>query len=240
MKRTLLIILSLSFVFGYSSNLVNPSWSSTNLNAGETGTYTFSYQTVTASPNMIIYALWPYGSGFNANFSTATVTINGNPVAINTGSSWGGTSSFVIRLTNAADAPAGSNVVITVEITNPTTAGTYNWSWIRTADAGGNEIDGFASPPPVVIGALSNPLNNYEHALNFYPNPAKEKLNFNTNSSIEINKVFFINSLGKLVGEYYLDNTLNHVIDISFFNDGIYFIKTDNSKIPIYKLIVSH
>lgn len=133
--------------------------------AGASATYTFTYTIATGSPNMIIYALFP--TGFSAaalgsplDTSKVTVTVNGVQKSINASGSWGLTSSFVVRLTTAADAGAGAVIVVTANgIVNPSTPGNYNgWTWIRTADSGGNEIDGWPGALPTITITAAAPV----------------------------------------------------------------------------------
>ncbi len=147
----IMCMLFFQFSVAGAANLINFSWSSGSAVPEATTTYTFSYQIVTASPNMIIYAYANSDALTWNGIETATCTINGVSATINTETSWAEDQSFAIRLEDASLATSGANIVITCEAINGSNAGTYPWTFIRTANGGGNEIDGAVDPEPVVL-----------------------------------------------------------------------------------------
>ena len=139
-------------------NYLSPfSYTAGSFQSGATTTYTFTYTNYHAVPasNMIFYAAFP--SGFSvASPLQATVTINGVSKTPSMLSTWSGVMAYV-ELSESV--PLLSNVVVNIQgVTNPATAGNYNFSFIRTADAGGNPIDIPASISPIVITGSTHAL----------------------------------------------------------------------------------
>lgn len=82
-------------------------------------------------------------------------------------------------------------------------------------------------------GALSNPDMDLHH-LNFYPNPAKEKVYFQGNT-LEIGQEYNVSDVkGRLLFSGTIDHNLS--IDLSTLNTGLYFVKVADFK-PV-KLII--
>ncbi|MFC2188509.1 hypothetical protein ACFCT7_14425, partial [Fulvivirgaceae bacterium LMO-SS25] len=145
------------------AGLQNFSWSADNLSAGATGvTYTFSFTTLTAlssaTSDLILYAY--NGAG---GWDLSSVTVGDVSVTIDAANR--PLSSFSPILSNRAglvnlvdkNVPAGSDVVITItNVTNNSTAGSYSWSFIRTAFGSGAEIDAATSPNPIVLSASTS------------------------------------------------------------------------------------
>ena len=85
--------------------------------------------------------------------------------------------------------------------------------------------------------ALGIEDNNFEEAINLYPNPTKESFIITNNGNFEINKITIYNVLGKVVSQA---NVVGNSIDISNFRAGLYTVKlkfTNNQSI-IKKLII--
>lgn len=220
-------IMLLGTISAMGTNLINPSWSASTLAAGAAATYTFTYTITTPSPDIILYAL-----NTNANFqlkgiATTTVTINGVPAAINNNDSFINAGYFwlIVRLVDPTLAVAGAKVVVTTEAINPTT-GTYSWTWIQTANGGGQTIDGYDTPPAVTIGGPATALEDITNtAINIGPNPSKGIF---TLKGDHIYSAKAINSAGVTVSEV----TGNHgetVIDLTSQPNGIYLIQVSTA-----------
>lgn len=69
--------------------------------------------------------------------------------------------------------------------------------------------------------------------INIYPNPATDKVFIETTKSIQIQ---LLNLQGKILFEKYIKS--NEYIDVSYLNNGIYFLKSEG--ISIQKLIIQH
>jgi len=69
-----------------------------------------------------------------------------------------------------------------------------------------------------------------------YPNPAKDKINIQTNS-LQINTVTILNSVGQVVNKY-SDVSVEDELDISNLAKGMYFISVANSEVTITKTFV--
>ncbi|HVD99842.1 MAG TPA: MBG domain-containing protein [Cytophagaceae bacterium] len=136
-------------VYAYSAELVNASWSAGSNVAGATTTYTFTYQAVTASPYYAFNTIFP--AGFSCTgLSDVTITIDGNAVALSGASSAGG-AVIQLRLMDPTLMASGSNVVVTVLVTNASSSGTKSWNCIRTATSSGAIIDEISAPSPIVL-----------------------------------------------------------------------------------------
>lgn len=139
-----------------SGTLSNVSITADTYLQSATSTYTISFTTATdvTGPNYILYTFFPSGFDLSgASLSTASLTINGSPAAINTGAGWINASGNSVMIKAAADVPAGSNVSIQLPgIVNPAGAADYNFTWLRTSDTGGNAIDD--TPGPVTVSVM--------------------------------------------------------------------------------------
>ncbi|MDI9310172.1 MAG: T9SS type A sorting domain-containing protein [Limnohabitans sp.] len=240
MKRILLILSFLANLTAFAADLVNPSWSASNYIANQSATYTFSYTAVTPSPDMVIYA-YPGVWGLNWNVSGATVSINGTPATIDSANSSQIAAGFYLKLVNKALVTAGANIVVTISATNPG-VGTYNWTWIRTADAGGNEVDGFRNPAPIVITSLSttesvaNKIN-----LNLFPNPVSDILQIDALNNNVLNTLEIYNLYGANVKRY-TPLVSSFKIDVNDLPNGVYMLKinTTEKDTSIRKIVVRH
>lgn len=166
--------------FAFAGTLTNFSFSSTDLTPGATADYTFTYTVETADPNMILYINWP--AGFDVGGSSASVTINGTPATINEFAKFS-TLTYIRLDTGASPVASGAEIVTTISgIVNASTAGTYNFGFVHTADGGGNAIDTPASLGSLMIegtfaggnGTVGNPYQisscTQLENMNDYPN----------------------------------------------------------------------
>lgn len=148
------------FVFAHTASagtLTNFSYSAPDYGIGVTTDYTFSYTLETADPNMIFYASWP--AGFDLTSSTADVTIDEVPATIGEYWNGGGSGNTYIRLADPTVA-AGAEVSVTIsDVINPSSSGTYSFSFFRTADGGGNGIDFPTSINDISITAPEIPFS---------------------------------------------------------------------------------
>lgn len=130
---------------GYSFLQSNPSPSGTSI-------HTYSYTTVGSVPEVgaILYVMYNSSFLLPASGSDVTVTVNGGaPEAIDT---YFQPVSHVAFISLSRDIPGGSNVVVTIQnVTNPGSAGSYSYSFVRTATGGGTEIDAPSSLAAIVI-----------------------------------------------------------------------------------------
>lgn len=89
-----------------------------------------------------------------------------------------------------------------------------------------------------------NAIKPYHINFNVYPNPAKEQLEISLQSKkILEGKITLSNVLGKIVGEYFIQNTLNENIKVDTKNlsNGMYTISYNNSENRITrKVIIQH
>lgn len=239
MKKTLLlsILASFSILKSFAADFINPTWSASNLNPGEQAIYTFNYEIVTASPGAIFYAYFP--TGFTcSSISTAVVKVNGSNATISSYSYVAGNNNLIhIRLENKDLATSGSQIEVQLEITNPTTSGTYNFGFIRSSDGAGNEIDVWPNPiPQIEIGSLSS-TNFILNKISLYPIPSNEYLIIDENKSFKIENIEIYNSIGKLIKKIPYQSK----IDTSSLNEGIYFIKIlTNTNSVVKKIVIKH
>ena len=119
-------------------------------------TYTFEYTIVTASPDIVFYAL-AYRNAINTSaignpvdLNKVRVEINGVPAAIRGQNSYNYGNGLYIRLLNPILAKAGAHVKVELKgVSNRNTIGSFRWQWIRTANSAGWEIDGVSNPAPL-------------------------------------------------------------------------------------------
>ncbi len=83
--------------------------------------------------------------------------------------------------------------------------------------------------------ALGIEDNNFEEAINLYPNPAKESFTIINNGNIEINKITIYDLLGKVV---YQANTVGNSINTSNFKEGLFLVKLNSNNNSITKKII--
>ena len=176
------------------AELLNFSWNSTSSLPGVTVTCTFSFTIQTAAPNMILYAINngdgnPFNCsavGYPLNTSLVDVKINNVSQTIDATGSWGGTGNMAIRLVTPENATAGSEIVITIQnVVNTSVPGVYPWTWIRTADGGGNEIDGAGSPSDIFIGGPAIVVNPASVAFGYVPSGnTSDEMSYNLSGNL--------------------------------------------------------
>ncbi len=106
--------------------------------------------------------------------------------------------------------------------------GSFNFTVVTVcANSESEESD----PYTVLIQEVS--LEEYANKFEIYPNPANEVLFVNTTENI--NEVNIYNIVGVLV---YSNHNFNGTIDLSNFNDGIYFVKINTDKGDITKRFI--
>ena len=88
-----------------------------------------------------------------------------------------------------------------------------------------------------VVGqqALSTPLNELASKINFYPNPAKNTLSFNSND-LAIDSILFYTVEGKEVLN--IKNFTNNTLDISSLSKGIYSVRVTTQEGVLNKKII--
>ena len=117
--------------------------------------------------------------------------------------------------------------------------GSYNLE-----DENGNIIiagGAFGSVESVLFRA-QDPLSvndvNLESLIGFYPNPVKDVLNISLNNVNEDVNFEIYNTLGQNVSEGSLSSNSTHVIDMSPYQVGIYFVKLNTSTSSIIKKVI--
>lgn len=104
--------------------------------------------------------------------------------------------------------------------------GSYNLE-----DENGNIIiaGGDFSSAESILFKAQNPLSiddfNLESLIGFYPNPVKDKLNISLNNVNEAIDYQIYNTVGQIVSKGSLASNSVHVIDMSQYQGGIYFVK---------------
>ena len=154
-----------------SQELQDFSLSLSSIAAGATDvTYTFEYTIVTASPNIVFYALAHYNAidtstiGNPIDLNKVRVEINGAPAAIKGQNSYNYGNGLYIRLLNPTSAKAGARVKVELKgVSNRNRIGSYTWQWIRTANGAGWEIDGVSNPSPLKF--VSQELQDFSLSL---------------------------------------------------------------------------
>ena len=89
----------------------------------------------------------------------------------------------------------------------------------------------FSEPYTVVVTDES--LEEYANRFEIYPNPANNYLNIDTNENI--NEISIYNVVGVMV---YSEQNFNGTIDLSNFNNGVYFIRISTEKGDITKRFI--
>ena len=89
----------------------------------------------------------------------------------------------------------------------------------------------FSEPCTVVVTDES--LEEYANRFEIYPNPANNYLNIDTNENI--NEISIYNVVGVMV---YSEQNFNGTIDLSNFNNGVYFIRISTEKGDITKRFI--
>ena len=89
----------------------------------------------------------------------------------------------------------------------------------------------FSEPYTVVVTDES--LEEYANRFEIYPNPAENYLKINTSENV--NEINIYNIVGVLV---YSEQKFNGNIDLSNFNDGVYFIRINTSKGDVTKRFI--
>src|SRR5690606_35161451 len=208
--------------------LVNFSWSADNLSAGATGvTYTFNYEIVTADPYNILYVINNNGwelpflglSGNNyvitpTEKEDVTVRVNGSERDFNV-RNWS-TGLMEVRLTDPIVA-SGSQIEIIIENVTNKNVGTHHWTWIRTATAGGHEIDGVVSPDPIVLSANTAPIVDANTGLTVTEGTTgtidSGKLHFNDDETEDDTQLTATITTAVAHGTLFLDANLNNTFD---------------------------
>ncbi|MFT5758708.1 MAG: hypothetical protein ACI9LM_003456, partial [Alteromonadaceae bacterium] len=150
-SRRVKLVTALFFLMSFgklaAAPLLNFNMQVSDVTPGAIATYTFSYTTVTAltTSDAVAYALFPTGFVTPVGCGNVVVTINGNMVSCD--SNFNGQ---YVKITSAV--ASGDNVVVTYNnITNASSAGIKTFRWMRTANGGGNEIDGVNPAPRVTL-----------------------------------------------------------------------------------------
>lgn len=86
---------------------------------------------------------------------------------------------------------------------------------------------------PYTVNVTDESLEEYANRFEIYPNPADNYLNIDTNENI--NEVNIYNVIGVKV---YSEQNFNGTIDLSDFNDGVYFIRINTEKGDITKRFI--
>lgn len=86
---------------------------------------------------------------------------------------------------------------------------------------------------PYTVNVTDESLEEYANRFEIYPNPAENYLNIDTNENI--NEVNIYNVIGVKV---YSEQNFNGTIDLSEFNDGVYFIRINTEKGDITKRFI--
>ena len=71
---------------------------------------------------------------------------------------------------------------------------------------------------------------NLANQIHIYPNPANEQLTISTKEDV-LGKIILSDQLGKTIKEFYLSGANSINIDISNYENGIYFIHLPESRI---------
>ena len=87
----------------------------------------------------------------------------------------------------------------------------------------------------VTGGTLSTPSNELASKINFYPNPAKNTLSFNSND-LAIDSILFYTVEGKEVLN--IKNFTNNTLDISSLSKGIYSVRVTTQEGVLNKKII--
>jgi hypothetical protein len=91
-------------------------------------------------------------------------------------------------------------------------------------------FDGCTASSAIIINSIEE-LNDDSFVL--FPNPAKEKVN--VTSSMSYDSVEIYDAVGKIQYKKQLNGVLNHQVDISSFNQGIYVIRVISSQQALTK-----
>jgi hypothetical protein len=165
-----LFIAFLITVGAYTSRcaeLTSFNWSSSDTIAEDTTIITFTYQIVTASPAMVLYASLP--TAINTVWillDSVKVTINGTPATVNTSLSVASGRNLRVILSDPSLATSGSNIVVSAYAINSAGIGSYSWNFIRTANSDGSVVDQVTNPkafkliPPVPENLPPNEASN--------------------------------------------------------------------------------
>jgi hypothetical protein len=86
---------------------------------------------------------------------------------------------------------------------------------------------------PYTVNVTDESLEEYANRFEIYPNPADNYLNIDTNENIS--EVNIYNVIGVKV---YSEQNFNGTIDLSEFNDGVYFIRINTEKGDITKRFI--
>ena len=86
-----------------------------------------------------------------------------------------------------------------------------------------NTVDDFGNHSAIVLSVDGY----YENKIQFYPNPAENKIFIQSNSNLEINNISIFNVLGKKITPVEINEK---EIDISFLTKGIYILKYEIEK----------
>ena len=91
-----------------------------------------------------------------------------------------------------------------------------------------------------VQNTLSIDAFGLEDLIRFYPNPLKDNLNLLlTNINEDVDYQIF-NTLGQRIGKGNLASNKAHIIDMSYYQSGIYFVNLKASSNPIVRKVIKN
>ncbi len=102
-----------------------------------------------------------------------------------------------------------------------------------------DQVEAFDLPPSITLPCQNLSAESFtENLFKFYPNPADDLLNIQSNSTIgKANlKIFDLN--GRLLINNVLDFSQNNRIDVSRFQTGVYMVKIENTSFNISKKLI--
>ncbi|WP_267405193.1 MULTISPECIES: T9SS type A sorting domain-containing protein [unclassified Chryseobacterium] len=242
-KHFYLLILGLLLNFNFS---IAQTLSVSNNDLGQPAVYTFTYTTSQAigtgtnTPNVFFLGL-PSGypsisqivsGGANLN-PYVTFKVNGVTYPCNTSfGSVGGAWASGIQLstsggTSGVAIPAGAQIQIIVSglIKNPSTIGTYNFSW-RTAQGSGAAIQNFSAPITFTSTLSTGETRKAAKKISLYTNPSQDFIKLSGLSTKEKFEIYNVEGRNVLSGNI----SQNEVINIEKLNNGGYILKLSNGK----------
>jgi predicted GH43/DUF377 family glycosyl hydrolase len=83
-----------------------------------------------------------------------------------------------------------------------------------------------------------NDIYNDEFKLNYFPNPAKEKVYMRFNKMIQDGKMTFYDLAGRIVKSQSIQATNNLCIDVSVLQTGIYFLEIQEGEMRFFERLV--
>ncbi|WP_400078662.1 T9SS type A sorting domain-containing protein [Winogradskyella sp. R77965] len=98
---------------------------------------------------------------------------------------------------------------------------------------GSSESTLFSAQNPLSVNELS-----LESLIEFYPNPVRDNLSISLNNINENIDYQIFNTLGQSVSSGNLESNKTHVIDMSLFQGGIYFVKLSSASRSITRKVI--